>query len=198
MQISWLVLNTNLKMKMKTKKTLVVNLYGGPGIGKSTLAHSVYAELKWLGINCEFVSEFAKDMVWEESNKTLTDQLFVLANQSHRQFVLSDVNIIITDSPLLLGLLYSTKKRHKSKEFNKVILNEYESYNNLNILLKRNKKVKFQQKGRIHNLKESKKIDKQIENLLVKYKSGYTKIIYKRSAINKIVELIIKKSNINK
>jgi len=36
--------------------TLVVNLYGGPGTGKSTTAAATFAELKMAGINCELVS----------------------------------------------------------------------------------------------------------------------------------------------
>lgn len=41
--------------------TLVVNLFGGPGSGKSTGAAYVFARLKMLGYNAELVTEFAKD-----------------------------------------------------------------------------------------------------------------------------------------
>ena len=43
------------------KETLVVNLYGAPGSGKSTGAAYIFAELKMLGINCELITEFASD-----------------------------------------------------------------------------------------------------------------------------------------
>ena len=48
---------------------IVCNLFGSPGTGKSTLAAYVFAKLKMLGINCELVTEFAKDKTWE-NNKT--------------------------------------------------------------------------------------------------------------------------------
>jgi adenylate kinase family enzyme len=37
---------------------LVVNLWGGPGSGKSTGACYIFAQLKLLGVNCEYVSEY--------------------------------------------------------------------------------------------------------------------------------------------
>ena len=42
------------------KKTLVINLFGGPGVGKSTLCASVFAKLKIMGIDCEMATEYAK------------------------------------------------------------------------------------------------------------------------------------------
>ena len=94
-----------------SKRTLVVNFLAGPGAGKSTIAGSVFAELKWLGVDCELVTEYAKDKVWEESYKTLANQLYVLGKQSHRNFRLDDkVEVMITDSSVLMSLLYSTEE----------------------------------------------------------------------------------------
>ena len=42
---------------------LVVNLTGAPGAGKSTGAAYVFSQLKMRGINCELVTEYAKDKV---------------------------------------------------------------------------------------------------------------------------------------
>ena len=41
-------------------KQLIVNFFGGPSAGKSTICAHVFAELKWLNINCEIAPEFAK------------------------------------------------------------------------------------------------------------------------------------------
>ena len=43
------------------KETLVINLFGGPGCGKSTTMARLFADLKARGYNVEMVSEFAKD-----------------------------------------------------------------------------------------------------------------------------------------
>lgn len=44
----------------------VINLFGGPGIGKSTLAAGLFEHMKIAGFNVELVNEYAKDMVWEQ------------------------------------------------------------------------------------------------------------------------------------
>lgn len=51
------------------KNTLIVNLYGGPGTGKSTGAAYIFSKLKMDGIDAEYVTEFAKDKVWEGSQE---------------------------------------------------------------------------------------------------------------------------------
>lgn len=44
-------------------KTIVINLLGAPGAGKSTLAALIFSKLKMKNIACEIVTEFAKDLV---------------------------------------------------------------------------------------------------------------------------------------
>ena len=39
----------------------MVNFYAGPGSGKSTMAAAIFSRLKWKDVNCELVTEFAKD-----------------------------------------------------------------------------------------------------------------------------------------
>lgn len=50
------------------ERPIIVNLCGSPGVGKSTGAAYIFSQLKMRGINCELVTEFAKDKVWEESH----------------------------------------------------------------------------------------------------------------------------------
>lgn len=47
------------------RKCTVINLFGGPSAGKSTLAAGVFYNLKCMGINCELITEYPKDKVWE-------------------------------------------------------------------------------------------------------------------------------------
>jgi hypothetical protein len=63
------------------KNTLLVNLYAGPGAGKSTGAAYIFAKLKMAGVDCEYVSEYAKDRVWQEDQFPLKHcQLYVPVN----------------------------------------------------------------------------------------------------------------------
>lgn len=45
------------------KKSLIVNLIGAPGTGKSTLMAQVFSKLKWDKVDVEMVSEFAKALI---------------------------------------------------------------------------------------------------------------------------------------
>ena len=44
-------------------KTIVINLIGSPGTGKSTLASELFSKMKWKGHDVELVSEYAKESV---------------------------------------------------------------------------------------------------------------------------------------
>lgn len=50
------------------KKTIVINLIGDPGSGKSTIASGIFYNLKKNGIDCEMALEFAKDKVWDANS----------------------------------------------------------------------------------------------------------------------------------
>ena len=71
-------------MAEEGRKTIVCNLFGPPGAGKSTLAAYVFAKLKMMGVNCELVTEFAKDKVWEKNNEALSNQIYIFAKQYYR------------------------------------------------------------------------------------------------------------------
>jgi hypothetical protein len=44
-------------------KTKVINLYGGPGVGKSTTAVGLFYLMRRASIKCEYTSEYVKDVV---------------------------------------------------------------------------------------------------------------------------------------
>jgi adenylate kinase family enzyme len=52
-------------------ETLFVNLFGSPGTGKSTMAASIFAELKWRGVDCEIVTEYAKELTWKAKKESV-------------------------------------------------------------------------------------------------------------------------------
>ena len=64
--------------------TLIVNLFAGPGAGKSTAAAYIFSKLKMAGINAEYVTEFAKDKTWEENQKVLNCQFYISGKQAFR------------------------------------------------------------------------------------------------------------------
>jgi hypothetical protein len=152
----------------RLRKTLIVNLFAGPGAGKSTTAAGLYSKMKNAGYDCELVREFAKDVVWEQNPTALKDQLYVTGTQSYRQTILFDkVEVIITDSPLLLGVIYFSHENKVIEEtYKKLITELFKDQHNLNFIVRRKKD--FNPNGRNHNLEQSIEIDNQIENLLSK------------------------------
>lgn len=139
-----------------------VNLYSGPGCGKSTLAASLFASLKKSQIECELITEFAKRKVWEGNTTCLNNQLYITAKQQYVMWcVAQHVDLIITDSPLLFGCIYGNDDL-----LNQIILREYNSFNNVDFFLERNPNVEFQQAGRDHNLQESLELDMKIRDML--------------------------------
>ena len=152
------------------KKTLLINFYGGPGCGKSTICAGLFYQLKTLGYNCEMALEFAKDKVWEESYKVLDDQIYILGKQFHKLYRLKDkVDIIITDSPILLGAYY---QKTRSKALEDLILECRREFNNIDIFLERS--TDYDPNGRMQTQEEALKIDDGIKLLLQEKFIEYT------------------------
>lgn len=148
--------------------TLVVNLYGGPGTGKSTNAARLFTMLKDEGIEVELVTEYAKDLVWEDRMKTLDNQLYVFAKQHHRiNRLLGKVDVIITDSPLLLSVLYGRLNNNISETFEKLVCEVHSEMNTLDVFL--NRVEPYNPNGRLQTEEEAKKIDATTKNLLEEY-----------------------------
>ena len=87
----------------------IINLFGGPGTGKSTTAAHLFAIMKWQGMKVELVSEYAKELTWDGRSNVLLDQLYVLAKQNRKLERLKNhgLDFVITDSPILMGLAYT-------------------------------------------------------------------------------------------
>lgn len=88
---------------------LIVNLYAGPGAGKSTLAAAIFAQLKDQGVVAELVTEFAKDLVWENNLRPLACQPYIFGEQLWRIERLkgAGVEVVVTDSPIRLAAVYA-------------------------------------------------------------------------------------------
>lgn len=152
------------------KKTLLINFYGGPGCGKSTICAGLFYQLKILGYNCEMALEFAKDKVWEESYKVLDDQIYILGKQFHKLYRLKDkVDIIITDSPILLGAYY---QKTRSKALEDLIIECRREFNNIDIFLERS--TEYDPNGRMQTQEEAIEIDNGIKSLLQEKFIEYT------------------------
>lgn len=145
-------------------ETLVVNLFGVPGSGKSTGAAYIFAMLKMNGINAELVTEYAKDKVWEDNAEVFRNQAYLFGKQSYRLSRLAGkVDVIVTDSPLPLSILYNEDER-LNETFNQSVMDVFNSYNNMNFLLRRTKP--YNPSGRRQTEAESDALSAEIIQLL--------------------------------
>ena len=178
------------------KNTKIINLFAGPGAGKSTIASGLFHELKKRHISCDAPYEFPKELAWNESNKEIKDQLYVIANQ-HRGIVRSygQVDYIILDSPLLLSLAY--KDNYTSQypaslygdSFETLMFDIHNSYDNLNVFLERPDK-EHQNEGRFHDESMSIDLDKKIMSILEDNDISFIKLKVNEDTINSILNLV--------
>jgi len=153
----------------------VINLFAGPGAGKSTMAAQLFAELKWKNQNCELVREWIKEKVWQGNNHSLSNQIYVFAKQQNGMFLLKDkVDYIITDSPLLLSIMYNPDKDEGSY-FQNLVLREFARYDNLNYFIRRKKH--YNPAGRYQTSEEALDLDNKIKlTILDKFSIPYVEI----------------------
>lgn len=168
---------------------LVINLFGAPGAGKSTAAAYIFANLKMKGINCELITEYAKDKLYEGSIEVFNNQLYLMSKQYFRMTrCYNKVDCIITDSPVLLSIIYNNNITVLDKTFNDLVYNIFNSFNNLNYFLYRSNN--YVQQGRFQTEEESDEISFSIKNLLDDRNILYTAIQGIISNYNKIVDKV--------
>lgn len=178
------------------RKTKIINLFGGPGVGKSTTASGLFYSLKQNGIVCDSPYEFPKQVAWEENYSQISDQLYIFANQ-HRGIVRSygKVDYIIMDSPLLLSLIYKNgyindyPASFYKNSFDSMVMELFSSYDNINILLE-NTENKFEFEGRLQNYNESLIFDNKIKKMLDDFVIPYKKVMVGENTIKEIIEIL--------
>ena len=170
---------------------IVVNLFGVPGAGKSTGAAYIFSQLKMKGVNCELVTEFAKDKVWEDNNEVFKNQAYIFGKQSFKVSRCDGkVDVVITDSPLPLSIFYNNDPR-LTENFNKSVMDVFNSYTNLNYLLLRTKP--YSPIGRHQSEKESDALKQPMIELLTFRDIPYTEVNGEVSGYNLIIDEVIKK-----
>jgi RecA/RadA recombinase len=144
------------------KKLTVINFFGGPGTGKSTLAAALFAKMKKEGGKVELNHEVAKDLMWERLYETFSEQDYIFALQHHmlRRLVDRNIDYVIVDSPLLFSLFYMPFDFPPS--FRQFVEDVFYSYDNINIFLDRHDSVPYVQTGRNETEEQAKVIDNKM------------------------------------
>lgn len=169
----------------------IIDIWGGPGAGKSTTAAGLFYEMKKARLNVELVTEYAKDAVWERRYDLFDDQIYIFAKQQRRISRLEGHGIdwVITDSPVPLGLVY-LKDKNLSSNFSNLVMEVYNRYTNYNFLLQRN--YEYNPIGRNQKDEaEAKLYDQKVINLLDSYCIKFETILGGEAAVNTILEKVV-------
>ena len=142
--------------------------------------------LKWHGIDCEYVSEYAKDRVWQGDQFVLQHcQLYVTGKQCLKiARLIGKVDVIVTDSPIAIGAMYTDEQPYKD-----VCIYEAKKYKRtFNVFIKRHKV--YNPNGRNQTEKEALAIDEQIRQMLKDNCIDYTDVDGTEEGYDSIVDTI--------
>ena len=159
--------------------TKVINLYAGPGTGKSTTAAGLFYEMKLRGYDVELVREYAKNFAY---GYELPSQPYLFAKQLKAESQLyNKVDWIITDSPLYLSAVYGDPMIFASLVKGVSLVKQ-----DFNFFLKRFKP--YHQNGRYQNEVEARLLDDRIKVVLDMHHVPYTIVEeYDRFRVDRIL-----------
>tara|TARA_B100001287_G_C22616004_1_gene497607 strand:+ start:276 stop:809 length:534 start_codon:yes stop_codon:yes gene_type:complete len=174
----------------------LINLFGGPGIGKSSIAAGLFYKLKKKHVSCNNPYEFPKVLAWDKNNEAIKDQLYVVANQ-HRGIAQSygKVDYIIVDSPILFSTVYHgyyTKDypvEFYGDTFHKLVVDLHKKYDNINILLDR-AESDYQSEERFQDIDQSLELDRLIKESLIKYDEPFHTVKVGKNTVKEILKML--------
>ena len=147
--------------------TKIINLFGGPGCGKSTTAAGLFHLMKKAEMSVELVTEYAKEKIWE-GDTVLADQFYLLAKQNRRlNRLIGKVDYVVTDSPLLLQVHYGGRYGDHPGIVVPAVYGLFDTYENINLFITRTKK--FMSEGRLGSEESAIEDDSAIYYILKRY-----------------------------
>lgn len=176
------------------RQTKVINMLGGSGVGKSTLAAGLYYQMKLAHKNVELVREYVKLLAWQGIKPGQYDQVNIFGEQCKLEHSLyGKVEYIVTDSPIILAPIYehfyhgdSMTEEAAIKFLNKSKSNGVE---HINLVLSRGKD--YDTEGRFQTLEEAQQVDNMVRNFLFKYNMPFIEIDGPEDErVKKIMDLI--------
>lgn len=147
-----------------------LNLYAGPGVGKTTAMASVFAELKHMRINAEMAVEYSKELVWHQMD---FDQEKIFRVQARRMSIARHTDLVVSDGRLLQQLVYV-----EEEELQRRIIAEYARYDNIDVLLKRSDSMPYDPKGRYSDEATARVLDEEIEAMLKRLGVSFVRLQY--------------------
>ena len=172
--------------------SIVINLFGASGSGKSTGASYIFSLLKLKGLECEIAPEFIKEKVWEGRIDSFCggNQIYIFGKQFYRISRLQNkVDFIITDSPVLLSNVYGDMNV-LPPHFKDVVREVHKSWDSMNYFIEREKPFNPNGRNEKNPVESDAYIDKIKKELNVT-NTLYTSVKGNEEGYNKIIEDIL-------
>lgn len=187
-------------------RTVVVNLFGGPGSGKTTAAFEIAEKLKKAGYTVEYAPECAKELVWAMGDEkadiaerelaralldgTYDNQLQLYTRQKERVMrLVGQCDFVVTDYPPALCAVYLKPSSEQQRErFERMAVGDMGDYECFNMLVTR--EGAYEQAGRIHDPAQAAKIDSDVKAFLGRHGIFYG--TYGHGSINQAISNAIK------
>lgn len=169
----------------------VVNFFGAPGVGKSTLAMLVTAMLKRSMVDAEVSLEFVKEYIHTGSENLLAYQNYIFAQQERQLRILLDskeCEIAVTDAPLIHSAFYAPNDY--PVYFRDLVFEIYNSYDNVNFFI--NRKHPYSYNGRIHNEEHSDLISQKLSAFLINNNIPFIEINSDDDIETQVFDIIMK------
>ena len=173
---------------------IVVNFFGGPCVGKSTLSAELFVRLKKMGLEAVLVGEYVKDCIESNKLEELDNELYIFAEQVRRlrRHDAAGVDVAICDWPLLNAVVYDSMNFPGEPEwFTDLVFNEFITYANLNYYILRSPEIEYSTAGRVHNAIDALVIDTKVEKMLKATSTKHTRI--NNASVELVMQAVLRK-----
>lgn len=169
--------------------SLLINIFGGPGTGKSTLASNIFSDLKRNHIEAVCPEEHAKIAIWSGQPWILDQQVILLGRTWETICALHDkVDVIVIDSPLLLCSIYAGDNEPTS--FHDLVVDLHRRAKRLNIFLDRHPESPYSTAGRRESANEARTIDIQIKDALNSFGEKFLPLTRNEGSIDALSSML--------
>ena len=174
----------------------VINLFAGPGTGKTTLCYELLAAMKKQGLRVEHVRDIPREEVYWESWRELDDHLIQLAKiQSAINMHRPHCDYLVVESPVLMRLAYlptvnERQPMNGEKAISQLALALHQQEDNLDVLLVRNPEFGYDQRGRDQNEAQALERSRITEDIVARHAPSHLRVMAGKDGIDSILQAL--------